>query len=128
MTEHPIQEDSFDILRLLSSKDNLTQRELSNHTGFSLGKTNYLLKSLIKRGLISVKNFTDNNGKLGKVKYILTKEGFNARIHLTYHFLKRKESEFNTIQKEWNEISKNGIADSMKSEGNKYKAGRYYET
>ena len=106
MNEQAPHEDSFEILKVLSSSDSLTQRDLSQRLGFSLGKTNYLLKSLVKRGLVSVKNFSDNNGKLNKFKYILTKEGFNERLQLTQHFLKRKEAEYIQIKTEWEQLTK----------------------
>jgi len=107
MNEQPITEETLHLLRLLSSDDNLTQRDLSAHMGISLGKTNYLLKALIKRGSISAKNFSGNNGKLTKVKYILTKKGLNQRLQLTHHFLKRKEEEYCRIRKEWEYLSRN---------------------
>lgn len=107
MNEQTPKEDTFEILKLLSTSDSFTQRDLSERIGFSLGKTNYLLKALVKRGLISVKNFTDHNGKLSKVKYILTNKGFNERLTLTYHFLQRKEAEYNKLKQDWEEISKN---------------------
>ncbi|MBL7132308.1 MAG: MarR family EPS-associated transcriptional regulator [Candidatus Omnitrophica bacterium] len=104
MSEQPFKEEIFDILRILASKDDLTQRDLSTHMGISLGKTNYLLKALIKRGFISVKNFYIRDSKLKKVKYILTKKGVDRRLHLTYHFLERKEAEYNRIKKEWESL------------------------
>ena len=104
MNEHSIKEDIFNILRLLSSNDSLTQRDLSTHLGFSLGKTNYLLNSLIQKNLIKIRNFTTRRDKLKKIKYILTKMGLQEKLHLTYHFLKRKEKEFNHLKKEWEEL------------------------
>ncbi len=101
MNEHPLREDIFNILRILSSNQNLTQRDLSHHLGFSLGKTNYLLNSLTKKGLLKIKNFTKRDQKLKKVKYILTKKGLRQKLHLTYHFLKRKEDEYNRLRREW---------------------------
>ena len=60
-----------------------------------LDKTNYLLKALIKRGSVSIKNFSSEDEKLSKVKYLLTKEGLEYRVNATYHFLKARESEYN---------------------------------
>ena len=61
-----------EILSLLDgfSLDIITPEKL----GISLGKTNYLLRELIKKGLIKVKGFTETNGrgKLNKVQYNLT--------------------------------------------------------
>ena len=45
----------------------------SGNLGISLGKTSYLLKELAKKGLLKAKNFTRREGKIKKVKYILTK-------------------------------------------------------
>jgi EPS-associated MarR family transcriptional regulator len=104
---HHLREDILNILRILSSNDNLTQRDLSNHLGISLGKTNYLLRSLAQKGLLKIRNFTRGNHKLKKVRYILTKKGFEEKLHLTYHFLKKKEAEYNRIKKEWERVLRN---------------------
>ncbi|MFH1318983.1 MAG: MarR family EPS-associated transcriptional regulator [Candidatus Omnitrophota bacterium] len=105
MPEQTLKEDILNILRLLSADEELTQRDLSGHLGVSLGKTNYLLKSLVKKGFLKIKNFTNKNQKVGKVKYLLTKQGLKEKVNLTYHFLKRKESEYNHIKKEWKQLS-----------------------
>jgi len=101
MNEQLSQEDLFKIIKEIESTPDITQRSLSERLSFSLGKTNYLLKSLIKRGTISVKHFTERKGKLGKVKYMLTKKGFDERLQLTAHFLQRKEAEYLQIKSEW---------------------------
>ena len=98
--EHHFKEDIFDIMRVLSSKDDITQRDLSDHLGISLGKTNYLLKSLIKKNLVKIKNFSSEGGKLKKVKYILTKRGLEEKLRLTFYFLKRKEAEYLALKGE----------------------------
>ena len=82
MDEHIIREDIFHILRLISSKPELTQRDLSGNLGISLGKTNYLLKELAKKGLLKAKDFTRRGGKIKKVKYALTKKGLEEKIRL----------------------------------------------
>lgn len=105
MNEHPLREDIFRILRLLSDREDLSQRDLSGHLGMSLGKTNYLLKEMIKRGLIMVRNFTVRDNKMKKVKYILTKEGFDVKLQWAYYYLKRKEQEYLELKKEFEDIS-----------------------
>jgi DNA-binding HxlR family transcriptional regulator len=70
-----------------------------------LGKINYLLKALAKKGLIKVRNFSKNPGKLGKIQYYLTKEGLEHKIYLMQHFLKKKETEYNNIRKEWENLN-----------------------
>lgn len=100
-----MKEDILNILRVLSSDNDLSQRDLSNHLGFSLGKTNYLLKALAKKDLVKIKNFISRDQKMKKVKYLLTKNGFKEKISLTYHFLKKKEVEYDRIKKEWEELN-----------------------
>ena len=54
MTEN---EDHFDLLRKIQKKPQSSQRELAEELGFSLGKLNYCLKALQKKGFIKLKNF-----------------------------------------------------------------------
>ncbi len=100
MIEQAIKEDIFNILRLLSSRENLTQRDLSQHLDVSLGKTNYLIKILIQKGFIEIKNFTEGGQKLNKFRYILTKKGFEHKLRLAYYYLKIKEKEFYDLKRE----------------------------
>jgi len=105
MNEHPLGKEVLEILRLLSSDRDLTQRDLSAHLGISLGKTNYLLKELMKVGLLEIKNFATKGYKVQKIKYYLTKEGWEERIRLTNYFLKEKEAEYKSIVKEWKSLN-----------------------
>jgi len=100
MDEHTVKEDVLNILRVLSSSEEANQRDLSGRLGFSLGKTNYLLKSLITKGFIEIKNFTTLNNKFKKVHYMLTPKGFEHKVRLTYHFLKMKEEEYLALKRE----------------------------
>jgi len=99
-------EDNFLLLSEIKKSPHLTQRELSLKLNISLGKTNYLIKQLAKKGLLKVKNFSNNPYKLQKVKYYLTKKGLEQKINLTYLFLKKKEVEYNQIKEEWERLQK----------------------
>lgn len=105
MVEHPPKEEILSIIKEIESNPAATQRALSEKLGISLGKINYLLNELIKKGFIKIKNFSKNPGKLQKIHYILTKEGFEQKINLTYHFLKKRETEYNNIKKEWGNLN-----------------------
>lgn len=100
----PQNEETFCLLSELHNSPNATQRQLSKNLNISLGKTNYLIQQLIRKGTIKVKNFSRNPGKLGKVKYILTQKGAEEKAKLTYHFLKRKEAEYKFIKNEWEKV------------------------
>ena len=46
------QETHLKVLRHLEDNPSMTQRELAEALGISLGKTNYCLKALINKGMI----------------------------------------------------------------------------
>ena len=106
MNEQPLKEDVLNTLRLLSSEKDLTQRDLSAHLGVSLGKTNYLVKELIKGGLIKIQNFAKGGQRLKKMRYVLTKEGFSVQLQLTHHFLQIKEKEYTALKDEIDKITR----------------------
>lgn len=104
MDEHYFQEDIFKILKILSTSQDFSQRDISIHLNISLGKTNYLLKALTQRGLVKIKNFTNRKGKLNKIKYIITKNGFEKKILLMRYFLEKKEKEYFELKKEFESV------------------------
>lgn len=101
-------EEIFQMLRMLSGDKHFNQRQLSQELGFSLGKTNYLLKNLARIGLIELKNFSARTGKSNKVKYLLTKKGLKHKIDLTYKYMKKKEAEYNQLRQELEGIEGRG--------------------
>lgn len=105
MNEQIHDEVVLGLFKEIETSPESTQRSLSQKLNISLGKTNYILKSLIHRGLISIKNFSTKDGKLNKVKYFLTKEGLETRLHLTQHFLIRKEEEYNNLKEQWEKLN-----------------------
>ena len=91
------------VLRYLENKQTISQRELSQDLGISLGKINFILKALIKKGIVKAKNFKNNNNK--KVyAYYLTADGFNEKAKLTLEFFKRKNTEYNKLKKELKDL------------------------
>lgn len=105
MNNHPHNEEAFRLLSELHNSPNLTQRELSKSLNISLGKTNYLIQQLIKKGVVKMKSFSHNPEKIKKVQYILTPKGLKEKLSLTYYFLRRKETEYNSLKKEWDQLS-----------------------
>ena len=114
MNEQPLKEEVLNILRVLSSNSALTQRDLSAHMDVSLGKTNYLLKSLVQDGLIKIRNFASSEQKLKKISYVLTNKGFKVQLRLTYYYLKIKEQEFLKLKKELKDVANNTKSVSAK--------------
>jgi len=50
------------------------------------------------------KSFTENSRKLRKINYFLTEKGFEEKLRLLQHFLKRKETEYNNLKQEWEQL------------------------
>ena len=99
------QELEYRALKILELQPNLTQRQLSEALGVSLGKTNYVLKSLIDVGWIKLDNFQRSNNKWGYA-YLLTPSGITEKAAITLRFLKRKKQEYNDLQSEIAQLQK----------------------
>ena len=89
----------FNVLRKLEKNPSITQRELSNKLGISLGKINYCLKELKNKGLIKISNFQKNKNKINYV-YLLTPKGISAKTRLTVNFMKIKLREYEDLKKD----------------------------
>ncbi len=95
-----LQEDThFRVLRLLQENPDLTQRELAERLGISVGGLNYCLKAMIERGLVKMRNFSQSKNKFGYV-YILTPTGLAEKAAITHRFLHRKMEEYEALKAE----------------------------
>lgn len=94
------QEDTFfRIMRLIEEQPDVTQRDLADRIGISLGALNYCLKALMEKGFIKLDNFQNSKHKF-KYVYILTPAGFAAKATLAGRFLKRKMAEYEALRVE----------------------------
>ena len=98
-------QDHFNVLREIDKSNKPTQRQLADKLGFSLGKLNYCIKALKKRGLVKISNFEKNPNKL-KYIYILTPRGISQKTRLTINFMKAKMKEYDKLKKELSEEHK----------------------
>ncbi len=92
-------------MRLLEANPDLTQRELADELGVSVGGLNYCLKALIQKGFVKVNNFKQSKSKFGYI-YLLTPDGVNEKIRLTTRFLQRKMQEYEAIKAEIEALTK----------------------
>ena len=97
MSLNPKDRRSLDVLRALEAEPEVTQRELASRIDLSLGRTNYVLKALVERGLVKVENFSQSPNKCGYA-YLLTPEGIAEKLALTRRFLVRKYTEYDAIK------------------------------
>ena len=84
-------QDQFNVLRKVQKKPEASQRELAKDLGFSLGKLNYCIKALQKKGLIKIRNFQQQKNKFNYIQYVITPKGIAERTKLTINFMKKKE-------------------------------------
>tara|TARA_B100000963_G_C22593567_1_gene656725 strand:+ start:899 stop:1231 length:333 start_codon:yes stop_codon:yes gene_type:complete len=92
-------QEYLEILRQIKKTEELSQRNLAKMLGFSLGKLNYLIKALQKKGLIKIENFKKNPNK-SKYLYYLTPKGLTLKTTLTLNFMQRKLAEYDELKKD----------------------------
>ena len=91
--------DDLNVLRHLESEQKVSQRDLSNSLGISLGKVNFIIRALIDKGIIKAQNFKNNKNKRAYA-YYLTREGIEEKSRLTIKFFQRKMSEYDNLKRE----------------------------
>ena len=97
--KNPQEEAYFQIIRLMESNPQITQRELADQLGVSLGKVNYCVNALAAKGWIKLQNFSNNPKKIGYF-YLLTPLGIKEKAELTVKFLSRKIKEYELLKAE----------------------------
>jgi EPS-associated MarR family transcriptional regulator len=111
-------EEILKVLREIIQTPEMTQRELSNKLGISLGKINFLMKALIRKGLVKVHNFKNSSNKNAYL-YYLTPHGIEEKARITYRFLvrtmreyERLEEQIRLLKKEVGEIGTSSVTDA----------------
>lgn len=85
-----------------------SQRVLASKLGFSLGKTNYILKGLMEKGYLKAERFIASDNKTA-YRYVLTPKGITHRIRLTEDFIKRKRKEYEELEKDLESLTANKV-------------------
>ena len=78
-----MQDNEVLILEELEKNSDITQRDLSEKTGLSLGMVNLLLKKFIKKGFVKLERLNSRS-----FRYILTPEGFKEKSKKTIEYMK----------------------------------------
>ena len=86
-------------MRLVHERPDISQRELAEKVGVSLGSLNYCLKALMDKGFVKLENFQSSKHKF-KYVYILTPNGIAEKMSITGRFLKRKLQEYGELKAE----------------------------
>ena len=97
--------DDLNVLRHLETEQKVSQRDLSNSLGISLGKVNFILRALIDKGIINAKNFKNNKRKINYI-YLLTPSGIAYKTKLTVNYMKKLSKEYEALKKSGNPYRK----------------------
>ncbi|MFY9180516.1 MAG: MarR family EPS-associated transcriptional regulator [Venatoribacter sp.] len=95
--------NEIDLQTLCLAPQEPSQRSLAEKLGFSIGKTNYILKGLIEKGYIKAERFINSDNKAG-YRYVLTPSGIKERIRLTEAFIERKKHEYEELKRDLEEL------------------------
>ena len=101
----------YKVIKELEENPSHTQRSLAGKLDVSLGKVNYILSGLMEKGIIRAKRLKNSPDKI-RWQYLLTPQGMKEKIRITREYLKNRIKEFESIQKEIDElrreVKKNG--------------------
>lgn len=98
-------ETRYRILKMLQADPQASQRRIADELGISLGRVNYCLQALIRKGLIKANNFRNSPSKRGYL-YLLTARGIEEKARVTARFLKVKLDEFEILKRELAELER----------------------
>jgi len=93
----------YKLMRLLEASPGTSQRELARELGISLGKTNYCLQALVRKGLVKATNFKNSHNKAAYM-YLLTPRGVESKATLTMKYLHIKMREYEALRVEIEEV------------------------
>jgi EPS-associated MarR family transcriptional regulator len=91
------------ILRVIEANPEISQRELADELGISLGKVNYCISGLVDRGLVKVRNFKNSKNKIAYA-YLLTPRGIEEKTRVTLRYLKARVAEYDALVTEIDNI------------------------
>ena len=95
----------YELIQLLESNPEMSQRDLARELGISLGKTNYCLRALIRKGWIKAANFKNSRNRAAYM-YLLTPRGIEEKAKLTVRFLQMKVREYETLRVEIEQLQR----------------------
>ena len=89
----------YRVMRLLAANPGMSQRDVARELDVSLGKVNYCLQALIRKGWIKATNFKNSHHKAAYM-YLLTPHGLEQKASLALRFLHRKLREYDALRAE----------------------------
>jgi EPS-associated MarR family transcriptional regulator len=102
-------ETRYRILKILEADPQASQRRIADQLGISLGRVNYCLQALVKRGLVKANNFRNSTNKRAYL-YLLTPRGLEEKTRVTARFLRLKIDEYEILKRELEELQREAAA------------------
>lgn len=93
------EEMRYRVMRLLEANPGISQRDAARQLGVSLGKLNYSVQALIRKGWLKASRFKNSHNKAAYM-YLLTRRGIEEKARLTVAFLQIKMREYEHLQAE----------------------------
>ncbi len=104
----------YHLLRLLEANPEMSQRAVARELGISLGRVNYCLQALVRKGFVKASNFKNSNNKAAYM-YLLTPRGIEQKAKLAIEFLTIKVREYERLRAEIEQIRSEARRDGRKS-------------
>lgn len=79
-----LNDSEYRVIEALDENDRLTQRHIAEKAGISLGMTNLIIKRLIRRGFVKIRNMDKK-----KILYHLTPKAVIEKTRRTYNYFER---------------------------------------
>lgn len=98
-------ETRYRILKVLEADPQASQRRIADELGISLGRVNYCLQALVKKGLVKANNFRSSSNKRNYL-YLLTPRGIEEKARVTARFLRVKLDEYEILKRELEELQR----------------------
>ena len=89
-----LNEREFELVNIVGARLGANQRDLSHHMNLSLGMTNMLLRRLVTKGYIRIKQLDRR-----KVEYILTPKGFSEKMRKSVNYTLKTINSIGLIKK-----------------------------
>ena len=94
-----LDEREFELINIIGAELGSNQRDLSRHMDLSLGATNMLIRRLISKGYIRIRQLNNR-----KVKYILTPKGFTEKLRKSIKYTMKTIQSIELIKTKVKEI------------------------
>ncbi len=93
----------YKLMRLLDANPGMSQREAARELGISLGRLNYCVQALVRKGWVKATRFKNSRNKAAYM-YLLTPRGLEEKASLTLRFLQSKVHEYELLRTEIEQI------------------------